>query len=87
MTDSNEIAALQASFRGALGAADALGALRERVESLDPRVDVVPSDLEEFARVAAAHAIASAALRGLIVTMLARRGVGAAQVQTGHAEP
>jgi hypothetical protein len=87
MTDSNEIAALKASFRGVLGTADALGGLKERVESLDPAVDIPPADLEELARAAAAHAIASAALRGLIVTMLARRGVGAAQVHTGHAEP
>ena len=76
MTDSNEIAALKASFRGALSTAEALGALRERVESLDPGVDVAPADLDELARLSAAHAIASAALRGLIVTMLARRGAG-----------
>jgi hypothetical protein len=76
MTDSNEIAALKASFRGALNTADALGALRERVESLDPGADIAPADLEELARLSAAHAIASAALRGLIVTMLARRGLG-----------
>ena len=87
MTDSNEIAALKASFRGALSTADALGALRERVESLDPGVDIASADLEELARVAVAHAVASAALRGLIVTMLARRGAGAAQVATGLAEP
>jgi hypothetical protein len=77
MTDPNEIAALKASFLGALSTADALGALRERVESLDPGVDISPADLEALARVSAAHAVGSAALRGLIVTMLARRGVGA----------
>jgi hypothetical protein len=75
MTDSNEIAALKASFRGALSAADALGALKERVESIDPGADIAPADLEELARLSASHAVASAALRGLIVTMLARRGV------------
>ena len=87
MTDPNEIAALKASFRGALSTADALGGLRERVESLDPGVDIASADLEELARVASGHAIASAALRGLIVTMLARRGAGAAHVATGLAEP
>ena len=76
MTDSSEIAALKASFRGALSTADALGAMGERVESIDPGGDITPADLEELARVSAAHAIASAALRGLVVTMLARRGMG-----------
>lgn len=78
MTDSSEIAALKASFRGALSTADALGAMRERVESIEPGGDITPADLEELARLSAAHAIASAALRGLVVTMLARRGMGAA---------
>ena len=76
MTDPNEIAALKASFRGAVSTADALAAMRERVESLDPSVEIAPPDLEALAQVSAAHAIASAALRGLIVTMLARRGAG-----------
>ena len=35
-------------------------------------------DLETLARVSAAHAIASNALRGLLVTMLNRRGAGPA---------
>jgi hypothetical protein len=76
MTDPNEIAALKASFRGALSTADALAALKDRVESLEPGADIAPADLEDLARVAAAHAVASAALRGFIGTMLARRGVG-----------
>lgn len=76
MSDPNEIEALKASFRGALSTADALASLRERVEAVDPHGDVSGDDLEELARVTAAHAIASAALRGLVNTMLARRGIG-----------
>ena len=77
MADPNEIAALKASFRGAIGTAAALLALQEKVEGIDPAAEIAASDLEELARVTAAHAIASAALRGLVVTMMARRGVSA----------
>jgi hypothetical protein len=78
MTDPNEIAALKASFRGALSTADALLSLKDRVEALDAHDDISPADLDDLARVTAAHAIASAALRGLVNTIAARRGVGAA---------
>ena len=74
MPDPNEIAALKAAFRGALQMAGGLSALRDRVEGLDPHADVSARDLEELARVTAAHAVASAALRALVGTMLARRG-------------
>lgn len=74
MADANEIAALQASFRGALSTAGALAALDDRVKALAPDRDVSEADLEELARVTAAHAIASAALRGLVAAMRARRG-------------
>jgi hypothetical protein len=77
MTDQNEIAAFQASFRGAVSTADALAALKEKIEALDANVDLSAADLEEIARVTAAHSIASAALRGLVTTMLARRGADA----------
>ena len=77
MADPNEIAALKASFRGAVGTAAALLALQENVEGIDPAAEIAASDLEELARVTAAHAIASAALRGLVVTMMARRGMPA----------
>jgi len=73
MTNPNEIAALQASFRGAAATADSLNGLRERIEGLDPRGDISAADLEELSRVSAAHALASAALRGLVNTMVARR--------------
>ncbi len=74
MTDPNEISALQASFRGALSTAESLAALKDRIESLEPGAEVSATDLEDLARVTAAHAVASAALRGLVNTMRARRG-------------
>jgi hypothetical protein len=77
MADPNEIAALKASFRGALGTAAALQALQGRIDGLDPAAEIAASDLDDLARVTAAHAIASAALRGLVETMLTRRGVSA----------
>jgi hypothetical protein len=75
MGDPNEIAALQSSFRGALGTAAALHALEGKVHNLDPAADISTDDLNELTRVSAAHAIASAALRGLVVTMRNRRGL------------
>ena len=73
MADPNEVAALKASFRGALGTAAALQQLAPRIDQLNPAADVSAEDLEELARITAAHAIASNALRGLVVTMIARR--------------
>jgi hypothetical protein len=52
--------------------------LNGRIASLDPNGEISAEDLEDLARVTAAHAIASAALRGLVETMRSRRGVGAA---------
>jgi hypothetical protein len=73
MTDPSEIAALKASFRGAVSTANALAGLSERIEKLDPSADISAADLGELQRLTAAHAIASAALRGLVNTMIARR--------------
>lgn len=73
MGDSGELAALRASFRGATETAAGLAALEAQVESLAGGGDADVSVLEELARVTAAHAIASAALRSLVVGMLARR--------------
>jgi hypothetical protein len=73
MADPNEIAALKASFRGAIGTAHSLAALADRIDGLDPHAEVSAADLEELQRITAAHAIASAALRGLVDTMIARR--------------
>jgi hypothetical protein len=44
------------------------------IEALSPPSDIGQADLDALSRVTAAHAIASAALRGLVNTMLARRG-------------
>jgi hypothetical protein len=76
MTDPNEIEALKASLRGALGTADALAAIRQKVEGFDSRGDVAADDLEELARLTLANAVAAQALRGLVETMRTRRGAG-----------
>jgi hypothetical protein len=73
MTDSNEIEALKASFRGALSTAAALAALEDRVLALDPRAEISGEDLDELGRVTLAHAVSSQALRGLIESLRARR--------------
>jgi hypothetical protein len=59
MADPNEIAALKASFRGAMRTAAALGTLSATVEGLDPTAELTTENLETLARVSAAHAIAS----------------------------
>ena len=76
MSDPNEISALKASYRGALQTAEALAEASSRVEALNPSADISAADLGDLSRLTAAHAIASAALRGLVNTMLARRGAG-----------
>jgi hypothetical protein len=78
MTDPNELEALKASFRGALGTAAALDALKGKVAALGPHHDIGTAELEELARVTLAHAVSSHALRGLVETMRARRETGAA---------
>ena len=74
MSDPNEIRALKASFRGALDTAGTLASLQAKVEALDEHGELGADDLEELGRLTAAHAIASAALRGLVNTMQTRRG-------------
>ena len=73
MSDPNEIRALKASFLGAVDTAATLDGLRERVQGLDETADIAADLLEELGRVTSAHAIASAALRGLVDTMRTRR--------------
>jgi hypothetical protein len=73
MSDPNEIRALKASFRGAIDTAGTLAALQGKVEAFDEHGDISGEDLEELARVTLAHAVASAALRGLVSTMQTRR--------------
>ena len=77
MVDRNEIDTLKASFRGALSAAKALGALEQRITALDSHGDIDAETLEELARLAHANGIAAQALRGFIATMQARRAAGA----------
>ena len=73
MTDSNDIDALKASFRGALSTAAALAALENAVMALDPRTEIPSEDLDELGRVTLAHAVSSQALRGFIESMRTRR--------------
>jgi hypothetical protein len=74
MPDLTEIEALKASLRGARRAADALTDVATRVDMADPRTDVSQADLDELQRLTLANAIAAQALRGLVETMLRRRG-------------
>ena len=73
MTDPSEIAALKASFRGATATAERLADLQERLDQLSGSREPDAAFLEELHAVAAAHAVASAALRGLVETMQRRR--------------
>jgi hypothetical protein len=74
MPDVTEIEALKASVRGARGAADALGTVATKVERADPHGEVSDGDLDDLQRLSLANAIAAQALRGLVETMLKRRG-------------
>ncbi len=87
MPDVTEIEALKASMRGARGAAGALESVAARVEATDPHGDVSDTDLDDLQRLTLANAIAAQALRGLVETMLRRRGKRAAEaaVESGSA--
>lgn len=74
MSHPNEIEALKASLRGVRRSFEDLIALSTRVEALDPHTDVPDADLDDLRRLTLAHAVAAQALRGLVVTMLRRRG-------------
>jgi hypothetical protein len=74
MSDANEIEALRASMRGVRRSAEALAGVSERVEALDLQSDISDADLDDLQRLASAHAVAAQALRGLVHTMLRRRG-------------
>jgi hypothetical protein len=88
MADVTEIEALKASLRGARAAADALAAVAERVDRTDPHTDVGETDLDELQRLTLANALAAQALRGLVETMLKRRGKIAQETaeESGSAE-
>jgi len=74
MADVTEIEALKASMRGARSAAGQLTDIAVKVEAVDPHTDVSDHDLDELQRLTLANAIAAQALRGLVETMLKRRG-------------
>ena len=85
MADLTEIEALKASLRGARSAAAALADVAGRVEGSDARSDVSDSDLDDLQRLTLANAIAAQALRGLVESMLKRRGkLAAIDVDTGN---
>jgi hypothetical protein len=83
MADLTEIEALKASMRGALRAAEALGAVGTRVDDIDPHADVAEKDLDDLQRLSLANAVAAQALRGLVESMLKRRGKIAEPVADG----
>lgn len=74
MGDVTEIEALKASMRGALRAAEALGAVATAVEDTDSHGDIADSQLDDLQRLSLANAVAAQALRGLVESMLRRRG-------------
>lgn len=74
MPDLTEIEALKASLRGARRASEALSEVAARTETVDPRTDVPDSDLDDLHRLSLANAVAAQALRGLVESMLKRRG-------------
>ena len=83
MADLTEIEALKASLRGARRAADALSDVAARTDAADPRADVPDPDLDELQRLSLANAVAAQALRGLVESMLKRRGKIAEPVAEG----
>jgi len=86
MTDVTEIEALKASLRGARDAADALSAIAAKVDATDSHTDVSGPDLDDLQRLTLANAIGAQALRGLVESMLRRRGK-AADTEEAPAEP
>ena len=74
MADLTEIEALKASLRGARRAAGALADVAAKIEASDARDDVGEGDLDDLQRLSLANAIAAQALRGLVESMLKRRG-------------
>ena len=74
MTNPGEVDALKAAMRGARQTGEQVLELVPRVEALDSRADFPDADLDDLRRVSSAHAVAAQALRGLVETMLRRRG-------------
>jgi hypothetical protein len=74
MADVTEIEALKASMRGARSAAQNLAEVAARVDALDSRSEIPDADLDDLQRLTLANAVAAQALRGLVETILRRRG-------------
>jgi hypothetical protein len=85
MVDLTEIEALKASLRGARGAAAALADVAGRVGATVPGADVADADLDDLQRLTLANALAAQALRGLVESMLRRRGKLSAALDGGNA--
>ena len=85
MADLTEIEALKASLRGAHTGAAALTDVAARVQRTDSHADVADADLDELQRLSLANAIAAQALRGLVESMLKRRGKLTATLDAGNA--
>jgi hypothetical protein len=83
MSDVTEIEALKASMRGARNAAGSLSDVAVRIDAVDPHSGVTETDLDELQRLTLANAIAAQALRGLVETMLRRRGKLAEEAPAG----
>lgn len=66
MTDENAIHALKNAWNGAVATADRLRELAPAVASFDESTPVASDSLGTLHTVAAAHALAAQALRGLI---------------------
>lgn len=74
MVDLTEIEALKASLRGARRTAEALSDIATTVERTDVQAGVADQDLDDLQRLSLANALAAQALRGLVESMLTRRG-------------
>ena len=74
MADLTEIDALKASMRGALHASQALDGVGATVDAIDAEADIAEADLDALNRLSLANAVAAQALRGLVESMLRRRG-------------
>ena len=74
MADLTEIEALKASMRGARATAGNMADIATRVEAIAPHADVPVAEFDDLQRLTLANAIAAQALRGLVETMLKRRG-------------
>lgn len=84
MVDLTEIEALKASLRGARAGAVGLDAVAARIDAMNPHADVEDEDLDELQRLTLANAVAAQALRGLVESMLKRRGKVATAVDAGN---